>query len=90
MIENGRIKSHSGEGTFWGNLIATALCVVIFLGCLYAMSFWDFENVWIPGGLALALAVLAFIIPKNLLGRGDSVNEDVIYDDTHALTHRGH
>lgn len=92
MIENGKVKDHSGSGSFWGNLIATGVTVVLFLGCLYAMSFWDFTNVWIPGLLALGLAVLTFIIPQQVLGRSDLLkeNEARIHAEPTAVQRHGH
>ena len=57
MIVNGKPKSYSGQGSFWGNLLVTAVCFALFLGCLYAMGWWDFETVWVPGIAAMVLAV---------------------------------
>ncbi len=79
MIVNGKPKSYSGQGNFWGNILVTAVCFVLFLGCLYAMGWWEFENVWIPGLAAMALAVLTFIIPQGILGRGDTVDHEAIH-----------
>ena len=90
MIENGRVKNHSGEGAFWGNLIAWAVCFIVFVACLYAMSFWSLESVWIPGVIAMVLAVVALIIPKQILGRGDSVDEERIHARHTAVQHHSH
>ena len=89
MIVNGKPKSYSGQGNFWGNILVTAVCFVLFLGCLYAMGWWEFENVWIPGLAAMALAVLTFIIPQGILGRGDTVDHEAIHAET-TVARRGH
>ena len=89
MIVNGKPKSYSGQGNFWGNLLGTAVCFVLFLGCLYAMGWWDLENVWIPGVAAMALAVLTFITPQGILGRGDTVDHEAIHAEN-PVARRGH
>jgi len=89
VIVNGKPRNHSGEGSFWGNLLVTAVCFVLFVGCIYAMGWWSLEVAWIPGIIALALAVLAFIIPQQVLGRGDSVDHEAIHVQD-ATVRRGH
>lgn len=90
MIVNGKPTNHSGQGRFWGNLLMTAVCFVLFCGCLYAMSWWELSAAWVPGLIAMGLAVLTFIIPKELLGRSDSVDHEAIHvEDPHAH-HAGH
>jgi hypothetical protein len=90
VIVNGQPKSHSGEGHFWGNLLVTLVCVVLFVACIYAMGFWSFENVWIPGLIALALAVLTFIIPQQFIGRSDTLDHEAIYVEDSSTRHAGH
>lgn len=89
MIVNGKPKSHSGQGNFWGNVLVWAVCFILFLGCIYAMSWWDFGTVWVPGLISLVLAVLTFIIPQQLLGRGDTVDHEAIHAE-HPQLRRGH
>ena len=74
MIRNGKAIDHSNVGGVWGSLIAFIVAFGAFLGCLYAMGFWSLESVWIPGLIALALATVAFMIPKAFLGRSDTVD----------------
>jgi hypothetical protein len=90
VIVNGKPKTHSGEGHFWGNLLMTLVCLVIFLGCLYAMSFWGFETVWVPGIIAMALAVLTFMIPQQLIGRSDTLDHEAIHAEDPNARHAGH
>ena len=89
MIVNGKPKSYSGQGSFWGNLLVTAVCFALFLGCLYAMGWWDFETVWVPGVAAMVLAVLTYIIPQGILGRGDTVDHEAIHAEN-PVARRGH
>ncbi|MGO1885106.1 MAG: hypothetical protein ACTH3G_07060 [Citricoccus sp.] len=90
MIVNGKPTNHSGQGRFWGNLIMTAVCFVLFCGCLYAMGWWDLETVWIPGGIAMVLAVLTYLIPQQLLGRSDSVDHEAIHVEATPARRAGH
>ncbi len=90
MIINGKPQDHSGQGRFWGNLLMTAVCFVIFCACLYAMSWWELSVAWTPGLIAMALAVLAFIIPKELLGRSDSVDQEAIHAEVPAAREARH
>lgn len=92
MIENGKVKSHSGEGSFWGNVIAFAVCFLLFLGCLYALGFWTLESAWVPGLIFMVLAVLAFLIPQQVIGRSDTVevNDARIHAEPTAVQHRSH
>ncbi|MCV7596491.1 hypothetical protein M3C72_005645 [Micrococcus luteus] len=79
MIRNGKAIDHSNVGGVWGSLIAFIVAFGAFLGCLYAMGFWSLESVWIPGLIALALATVAFMIPKAFLGRSDTVDTTAIH-----------
>ncbi|MEO9248358.1 hypothetical protein ABDK96_11755 [Citricoccus nitrophenolicus] len=90
MIVNGKPTNHSGQGRFWGNLLMTAVCFLLFLGCLYAMGWWSLESVWIPGGIAMVLAVLTYLIPQQLLGRSDSVDHEAIHVEATGSHRAGH
>ncbi|MFC7403007.1 hypothetical protein [Citricoccus sp. GCM10030269] len=90
MIVNGQPKNYSGEGNFWGNFLMTVVCFLMFVGSLYAMSWWDFELVWLPGLIALGLAVLTYLLPQQLIGRSDSVDHDVIHVEETTSRHAGH
>ncbi|MEW1964848.1 hypothetical protein AB0302_05555 [Micrococcus sp. NPDC078436] len=79
MIRNGKAIDHSNAGGVGGSLIFFVICFAAFLGSLYAMSFWSLDNAWIPGLIALALAVLTFIIPQGILGRGDTLHTNAIH-----------
>ena len=79
MIRNGKAIDHSNVGGVWGSLVATIVCFAIFLGSLYAMSLWTLDNVWVPGLIALALATVAFLIPKAVLGSGNTLHTNAIH-----------
>lgn len=63
--------THAGEGYLVNNLITFAVIMLMFLGAIFSLSFFDQTNVW-PFGVCLLLAFLAFWIPQGLLGRSDS------------------
>jgi hypothetical protein len=71
VYSNGKNVAHSGQGRLAGNLIAFAVFFILFLGCLYSLSFWTLENAWIPGISCFVLAILAFGIPQHILGMSD-------------------
>lgn len=83
MIRDGKAINHSGNGGFWGNLIVTLVLFVAFCGSLFAMGYWAlgpaWSNAWAPGLIALGLAVITFIVPKNVLGRGDTLEKNDIH-----------
>ena len=87
MIRNGKAIDHSNVGGVWGSVIAFIVAFAAFLGSLYAMSFWTLESAWIPGLIALALALAAFMIPKTFLGRSDTVDTAAIHARPVAAQH---
>ncbi len=90
MIRNGKPISHSNAGGVFGSLIAFAVAFVCFLGSLYAMSFWSLDSAWVPGLIALALSVVAFMIPKQILGGSDSVDPVVVHTPHTEAERHGH
>lgn len=76
MYSDGKSKAYSGQGNFAGNFLAFAVFFVMFVGALYALSFWTLENAWLPGITCFVLAILAFGIPQHILGHGDSHQAD--------------
>ena len=49
------------------------------MGAIYAMGWWTFDNVWLPGRIAMTLATLAMALPKAVLGRSDTVDTVAIH-----------
>lgn len=72
MRSNGKITNFSGEGQLGSNIVLFVIFFVLFLGSVYALSFWDFENVWVPGLVSLGLLTLVFFVIKGVLGRNQS------------------
>ena len=71
MYSNGKNVAHSGQGHLVGNVIALVVFFVLFVGAIYALSYWTLDNAWIPGISCLVLAMLAFGIPQHILGMSD-------------------
>ncbi|GAB3521593.1 hypothetical protein [Arthrobacter monumenti] len=59
--------THSGEGHLVSNVIIFTIMMVLFLGSLYAFSFWSLDNVFLPGIIGMVLFALAFFIPKQIM-----------------------
>ena len=89
MIRNGKAIDHSNVGGLWGSLVAFIVAFAALLGACYATGFWTLDVVWIPGIACIVLALIAFIIPKQILGRGDSVDQVAVHTPR-ANAHRGH
>lgn len=79
MIRDGKAINHSGHGGFWGNILVTLVLFLVFCGSLFAMGYWELETAWIPGLIALGLAVVTYIVPQNVLGRGDTLEHNDIH-----------
>jgi hypothetical protein len=62
---------HSGDGRLGTNLVAYSIMLLLFLGSVYSLSFFERTNV-LPFGISLVLAFLAFWIPQTILGRSDT------------------
>ncbi|MDY6054827.1 hypothetical protein [Micrococcus sp.] len=90
MIRNGKAIDHSNVGGLGGSLIAFLVSLASLVGTLYATSFWSLDTVWVPGLIALALSVVAFIIPKQILGRADTVDTVAVYAQNPTELHAGH
>lgn len=61
--------THSGEGHLVSNLVIFTILMVLFLGALYAFSFWSLDNAFVPGIIGMTLFALAFWLPKQVLGQ---------------------
>ncbi|MHA7141714.1 MULTISPECIES: hypothetical protein [unclassified Arthrobacter] len=63
--------THSGEGHLVNNLVTFAVMMVLFLGAVGSLAFFDQNNVW-AFAVCLTLFFLAFWIPQSILGRSDT------------------
>lgn len=68
----------------------TLVCLFLFVGCIYAVGFVGFEVVWVPGLIAMGLAVLTYLIPQQLLGRSDTIDHEAIHMENPNARHAGH
>ena len=75
MYSNGKNRAYSGQGNFVGNFVAFLVMFALLVGAFFVLSWWTFENAWIPGLLCLLLAGLAFAIPQHILGRSRTSDE---------------
>lgn len=83
LIRDGKPANFSGEGNTAGNWLMFGLVVVMFVVGLYLMNTLSFENVWFPMLAIIVLGSLAFFIPKQLIGRSNTVDENFVTDPAH-------
>lgn len=83
MIRDGKPTDYSGQGNTAGNLIAFIILVAVFVVGLYMFNFLAFENVWFPMSGVLILGALAFFIPKQIIGKSNTVDYEFVTDPTH-------
>ncbi|MDR8019362.1 hypothetical protein [Nesterenkonia aerolata] len=79
MISNGKVKAYSGQGNLLGSLIAFLITFGALVGSIVAVSFWTFENVWLPGLAFLALYGVAFFLAKEVMGRSDTLEQQDLH-----------
>ncbi|MFC0582063.1 hypothetical protein [Micrococcoides hystricis] len=75
MRSNGKVVNYSGQGQLVSNIIMFVVFFGLFLGSVYALSFWDFDNVWIPGLVCLGLLTVVFFVLKTVTGRNASAED---------------
>lgn len=83
LIRDGKPANYSGEGNTAGNWIIFAIVLILFLGGLYMMNTLSFESVWVPMLGVIILGTLAFLIPKQIIGRSNTVDVDFVTDPAH-------
>lgn len=79
MRSNGEIVNYSGQGQLVSNIIMFVVFFGLFLGSVYALSFWDFDTVWLPGIACLGLLSLVFFVLKTVFGR-NADNQELAAD----------
>ncbi|WP_125610472.1 hypothetical protein [Specibacter cremeus] len=55
-------------------VILFIIFLALFLGGIFAFSFWSLLNVW-PGVIGIGLCFLSLVIPMTWMGRSDSAGE---------------
>ncbi len=83
MIRDGKPANFSGEGNTAGNWIMYGVVLLLFIVGLYMLNFLSFGTVWIPMGGLILLGSLAFAIPKEVIGRSNTVDEGFVTDPIH-------
>lgn len=71
--------SYRGENSLVQSIVLFVIFFALFLGGIFALSFFSLqspEHAFIPGGIALLLVFLSFVIPLTWLGRSNSAGEE--------------
>lgn len=72
--EHGAVRTPQNENNLATSVILFVVCIVLFLGSIYSLSFLTLDNAW-PMAICLGLFGLAFWIPLTVTGRSDSAGE---------------
>jgi hypothetical protein len=70
----GTLKTPQNENKLGTSIILFVVCMALFLGAIYSLSFLSLGNPW-PMAACLVLFALAYWIPQTILGRSDSAGE---------------
>jgi hypothetical protein len=70
----GNLQTPQNENKLGTSIILFVVCMALFLGSIYSLSFLTLGNPW-PMAACLALFALAYWIPQTILGRSDSAGE---------------
>ncbi|WP_142061858.1 MULTISPECIES: hypothetical protein [unclassified Pseudarthrobacter] len=70
----GELRTPQNENKLGSSIILFVVCMALFLGAIYSLSFLTLGNPW-PMAVCLALFALAYWIPQTILGRSDSAGE---------------
>ena len=66
-----RPKLHAGEGHLVSNLVTFVVLLALLLLGFYLLNFVTFTTMW-PFVAVIALSSLAYFVPCQIIGRGDS------------------
>ena len=83
MIRDGKPANYSGEGNAAGNWLIYGITLILFIVGLYMFNMLAFENVWVPMLGVIILSSLAFFIPKQIIGRSNTVDHEFVTDPAH-------
>lgn len=70
--------AYKSENSLVQTIVLFVIFFAMFLGGLFALSFWSLESfghAFIPGAIAMVLCTLAFLIPMTWIGRSNSAGE---------------
>lgn len=71
-------STYRSENSVVQSAVLFTIFIVLFLGGIFAFSFWSLESAahaYIPGGLGILLCSLAFFVPMTFIGRSDTAGE---------------
>lgn len=71
-------ERYQGENSLAQSIILFVIFFGLFLGGIFALSFWSLESfahAFVPGALGLGLCFLALVIPMTWIGRSNSAGE---------------
>ncbi|MFJ5861588.1 hypothetical protein ACIQCM_09210 [Pseudarthrobacter sp. NPDC092439] len=72
--EDRPIRTPQNENNLATSVMLFVVCIVLFLGAIYSLSFLTLDNSW-PMAICLGLFALAFWVPLTITGRSDSAGE---------------
>jgi len=70
----GSVRTPQNENKLGTSILLFVVCMALFLGSIYSLSFLTLGNPW-PMAACLGLFALAYWIPQTILGRSDSAGE---------------
>ena len=68
------LQTPQNENKLGTSILLFVVCMALFLGAIYSLSFLTLGNPW-PMAACLVLFALAYWIPQTILGRSDSAGE---------------
>lgn len=71
-------STYRSENSLAQSIVLFAIFIIMFLGGIFAFSFWSLEDAahtYIPGGLGIILCSLAFFVPMTIIGRSDTAGQ---------------
>ncbi len=70
----GALQTPQNENKLGTSVILFVVCMALFFGAIYSLSFLTLDNAW-PMAVCVVLFALAYWIPQTILGRSDSAGE---------------
>ncbi len=70
----GALQTPQNENKLGTSIILFVVCMALFFGAIYSLSFLTLDNAW-PMAACVVLFALAYWIPQSILGRSDSAGE---------------
>lgn len=71
-------NAYRGENSTVQSVVLFIIFFALFLGGIYAFSYWSLESfahAFMPAGIGIGLCTLAILVPVTIIGRSDSAGE---------------